>query len=719
MATKKTEKKTKKTTLVIVESPAKAKTINKYLGSNYKVTASMGHIIDLPKSRIAVDVENNFEPEYITVRGKGKILDSLKKYAANSTAVLLASDNDREGEAIAFHIQEALLKKYPNLEIKRIIFNEITKDAIKDSIKEPRNIDINKIEAQKARRVLDRLVGYNISPILWEKVKGGLSAGRVQSITLKVICEREEEIDKFIPVEYWTLSAELLQKKKVFTAELFKINDKKPELRSKNDMNDLLEKIKDEKFIIESIQKSTKTVKPQPPFITSKLQQTAANRFNFTSRKTMRIAQQLYEGIDIGKDTIGLITYMRTDSTRISDQAINDVRQYISNKHSEHLPEKPNFYGKKSNSQDAHEAIRPTSTMRTPEDLKKYLTPDQFKIYSIIWEKFVSSQMTPAQFENETVLIKNGEAQFKATQSKLIDRGYNACLNLLKNKELSAKVKRLPDFTENEEVQLKELFPQQHFTQPPARYTDASIIKFLEENGIGRPSTYAPTISTLQDRYYVTRKAKQLIPTVLGKLVNSLIVKSFPEIVNIDFTANLERQLDSVANGETERVKILRDFYTPFIKEVEEASENLESHKKVFDQETDMICEKCGSPMVKKLGKYGFFIACSAFPECRNSKPVPLADCPKEGCDGQVVPRKKSPRGKEFYGCTNYPECDFLIWDKPTEFKCPQCGKFLVEKTDKMHGTYKQCVDTECGYKQLKEHSENNTQNENQEKDDE
>lgn len=695
----------KKYTLVIVESPAKAKTINKYLGSEYKVTASMGHIIDLPKSRIGIDIDNNFKPEYITVRGKGKILTDLKKLAANAKTVLLASDNDREGEAIAFHIYDSLNKRFPDLPIKRIIFNEITKNAIVASVKAPKNIDNAKVEAQEARRILDRLIGYKISPILWVKVKNGLSAGRVQSVALKAICQREDEIQNFIPQEYWTLNAILKKDKKELCAELIKINNEKPNIRNNEEVENIKKELEQGKFIVSDIIKNTKTIHPQPPFITSKLQQAAANRLNFSSKKTMSIAQQLYEGIDIGRETVGLITYMRTDSTRISEVGLTEAREYITREFPpEYLPKNPVLYTKKTGAQDAHEAIRPTSVNRTPESIKKYLNAEQFKLYSIIWERFVASQMNPAEYISESIHIQNGNYTFRITTSKMIFKGFNACLNLLKSKEV--KSIKIPELKKDEELQQKNLDAEQHFTQPQPRFTDASIIKFLEDNGIGRPSTYAPIISTLLDRYYVVKKSKQIEPTQLGKLVNNIIINSFSNIVNIDFTAKLENQLDEIANGKFDHQVMLHDFYEPFKHSLDEASKNLEDHKKVFDEETDEICDKCGSKMVKKLGKYGFFLACSNFPECRNAKTIPLADCPVDGCNGKIVPRKKGPRSKEFYGCTNYPECDFVIWSKPLEQKCPKCGKFLIEKNDKIHGSYKVCVDEKnCGYKLLEEYS--------------
>ena len=682
-------------TLVIVESPAKAQTINKYLGNKYKVTSSMGHLIDLPKSRMGVDVENNFEPEYITVRGKGKILNELKKLAGNSNTVLLASDNDREGEAIAYLIREALLKKKPDLNIKRIVFNEITKPAILQAVEEQRDIDIEKINAQKARRILDRLVGYNISPILWEKVKRGLSAGRVQSVALRIICERESEIEKFIPSEYWTLEALFSKDKKDFITELYKVDDKKPEFKNKKEIDALLDSLDKSNFSVSSIQNSKKSIKPIPPFTTSKLQQAAANKFGFTSRKTMQIAQQLYEGINIGREREGLITYMRTDSTRISNLALDEVRKFINEKYPAELPDSANFYSKSSGAQDAHEAIRPTSVFRIPNEIKEHLTLDQYKIYAIIWERFVSSQMINSEHETLTISISNNNAVFRVSKTEIVVPGFNVCLDKLKS-TTKEKTKKLPKLQEGDKVDLKEYFPEQHFTQPPARYTDASIVKILEEKGIGRPSTYAPTISTLLVRYYIVRKSRQLMPTVLGKLVNTIIVEQFPEIVDVEFTAKMEENLDQVACGNLDTAKLLKDFYSPFIAKVKDVTENLADHKNSLDEPTDEVCEKCGRQMIKKLGKYGFFLACSGFPECRNSKPIPLADCPRQGCNGKVVPKRNKKRGREFYGCTNYPECDFISHSKPTSKKCPVCGYFMVEKYDKARGTYYSCSNHEC-----------------------
>lgn len=694
------KKAQKKHTLVIVESPAKANTINKYLGKNYKVTSSMGHIIDLPKSRMGINIENNFEPEYITIRGKGKILNELKKLSNNSELVLLASDNDREGEAISYLIKDALIKKNPDIKIKRIVFNEITKPAILASVNNPRDLEIDKVNAQKTRRILDRIVGYSISPILWEKVKRGLSAGRVQSIALKAICEREEERESFVPVEYWTVDARFKKEKHEFLAELFKIDNKKVELHNHKEVDELVNSLKPDNFFVSDIQESGKTVKPQAPFITSRLQQTASNRLNFNSRKTMQIAQQLYEGINLGKETVGLITYMRTDSTRISNIAINEVREFIGKNYPDSLPETPVFYSKSNSAQDAHEAIRPTSVYRIPAEIKKYLSNDQYKLYSIIWERFVSSQMTNAEYLSRTISIMNDNCIFKISKSTMIKAGFNSVLAILKQTEGDAS-KKIPDLEKGEKVNFLDYVKEQHFTQAPPRYTDATIIKFLEDNGIGRPSTYAPTITILITRYYILRKSKQFIPTVLGKLVNKIITEQFPEIVNIDFTAKMEGDLDNIENGKINGVDLLRTFYGPFKEKINHVNENLQDHKKIFDEATGEVCEKCGKPMLKKLGRFGFFLACSGFPACRNSKAIPLADCPNPGCSGKIIPKRKSRSSKEFYGCTKFPECDFVSWFKPTEHKCPKCNKFLIEKTDKIHGEYKLCIDPECGYKQL------------------
>jgi DNA topoisomerase I len=682
--------------LLIVESPAKAKTIEKYIGAGYTVEASMGHLIDLPKSRMAVDVDHDFLPEYITVRGKAKILKNLMQKARKMDKILLASDNDREGEAISFHIKNALEKKYPKLIFERIVFNEITPRAIHESVASPRALDLTKIDAQKARRVLDRLVGYNLSPLLWSKVKNGLSAGRVQSVALKLICEREKEVEAFIPVEYWTLAAVLEKGKKHFEADLVEFRGAKPALKSKPEAEQIMEAVKGQPFAVADIRKTEKVIRPKAPYTTSKLQQAAANRLGFTSRKTMQIAQQLYEGINIGSTRVGLITYMRTDSTRVASVALEAVRDYITTQYPGELPDQIVTYGVSQGAQDAHEAIRPTYVEYAPEGIREHLTSDQYKLYAIIWEQFVSSQMKPAKSLSLTVDFRCGEAIFRATDTKTVEEGFYRALKLLLPKD---KKKALPTLAVGEELACREFLPEQHFTSGPARFTDASIVKTLEELGIGRPSTYAPIISVLLDRYYVVRKSKQLVPTQLGRIISDILATSFPEILDVGFTAEMEKKLDRIEENHEEWVQMLHDFYRPFKDKVDSVMVSLESMKGILDEATDFTCEKCGRPLVKKLGRFGYFLACKGFPECKNTKAVPLADCPRDNCGGKIIARRKAGgRGREFYGCTNYPTCDFFTHFKPTEQKCPQCGKFLVEKADKKRGTYKMCINPECSY---------------------
>ena len=693
----KTEKSPKETTLVIVESPAKATTIEKYLGPGYTVKASMGHLIDLPKSRLAVNVEDNFQPEYITVRGRAKLLKELQKDAKKSNHVLLASDNDREGEAIAWHLNNALKDK-TDADIKRIVFNEITPVAIKEAVKHPGEIVESKVNAQKARRVLDRLVGYNLSPILWEKVKNGLSAGRVQSVALRLICEREKEVEDFIPEEYWTLEADFQKGKTKFTAQLAKYKGENPELKSEKAVNEIIEEIKNSECRVSDVKVTEKTVRPKAPFTTSKMQQAAANRLGFTSRKTMQIAQQLYEGIQMGEGRVGLITYMRTDSVRIAQTALDEVREWISKEFPSNLPEEPIHYAVGKSAQDAHECIRPTYSRYTPEYVKDYLTRDQLRLYTIIWERFVSSQMTNAKTATTSVEILAGEALFRVSASKLVEKGFYSVIKLLSSKE--DVTGNLPSLKKDELLESSHAFyPEQHFTQGPARYSDASIVRTLEEKGIGRPSTYAPIISVLLDRYYVTRNNKQLMPTVLGKMICKILVEAFPDVINEHFTADVENTLDKVEQGGIVWNNMIRDFYGPFKKRCEEVETSVESIKGFLDETTDKVCDKCGKPMVKKLGRFGYFLACSGFPECHNTKSIPLAKCPKEGCDGEIVARKTKGRGKEFYGCTNYPKCDFISHFKPLENQyCPKCGWFLVEKFDKKNGNYKSCINPDCDY---------------------
>ncbi|MHB9295353.1 putative DNA topoisomerase I [Pillotina sp. SPG140] len=664
------KKKTKKTatstktkaekTLVIVESPAKAKTIERYLGSSYTVKASMGHLIDLPKSRIAVDVEHDFEPEYITVRGRGALLNELRAEAQRAQLILLASDNDREGEAIAWHLQKALRDKAVHAPIARIVFNEITPTAIKKAVEQPRDIDESKVNAQKARRVLDRLVGYNLSPILWKKVKNGLSAGRVQSVALRLICEREAEVESFVPEEYWTLEGDFKTGKSLWTAQLILWNGEKPDLKNVLDAEAIIEKIAQCDGTVKEVVTVERTVKPKAPFTTSQLQQTAANRLNFNGKKTMQIAQQLYEGIDIGSGRSGLITYIRTDSVRVAAQACTEARSWINEHYPEALPETVQEYAVGAKAQDAHEAIRPTYPHYTPDFLKQYLTYDQWRMYALIWERFIAGQMKAARVQTITIDITVGEAVFRISGKKIIEKGFYAVLNLLLFKE---KMNNYPHVKKGDCIHFEKFHPELHVTQGPARYTDASIVKALEEKGIGRPSTYAPIISVLLERFYITRISKQLNPTVLGRLINTMLVEYFPHVVDVDFTARMESRLDAIAEKQMQWTAMLHEFYGNFKQLVDEVSKSLESYKGSLDEPTDKICEKCGRPMLKRLGRFGYFIACSGFPECRNSKPLPVGICPK--CGGDIVAKKMKGNRKTFYGCTNYPACDYVSYTKP------------------------------------------------------
>lgn len=689
---KKTGKKTPVKTLVIVESPAKAKTINKYLGNSYIIEASMGHIIDLPRSRLAVDVKNNFEPEYITVRGRAKILNRLKKLAASSKRVLLAADPDREGEAISWHLSRAL-KPY-NDDIKRIEFNEITKTAVEEAVSVPREINMDLVNAQQARRILDRLVGYNISPLLWKKIKRGLSAGRVQSIALRLVCERENEIDKFIPEEYWTLDADFGNGKSSFLASLSTVDGVKPELKSEEIVRNIIERIEDSTFVISSISLKERKRQPSAPYTTSKLQQDSANKLGNTSQKTMMIAQQLYEGIELGEDTItGLITYMRTDSTRIAPQAIDQVREFIrKDLGDKFLSDEVRIYKSSRSAQDAHECIRPTDPSRKPEEIQKYLTKDQFKLYQMIWQKFVSCQMADEVADHTSVDISADGCVFRATGRIVKFTGFTEVFNPEEKKKKSGI---LPELVEGTEVPLNKFDPQQHFTQPPPRYTDASMVKILEESGVGRPSTYAPTIATLLKRFYVTRLQKALKPTDLGKLVNVVMTENFSTLIDTQFTANMEEELDKVAQNDLEWVVMLKKFWDPFIKTVELAAENVDEMRNVLDEPTDYVCEKCGKKMVKKIGRNGYFLACPGFPECRNAKAIPLGKCPV--CEDGDVIQRATKKGRPFFGCSRYPECEFSTWDKPVaDQACPVCGKILLEKSSREKGRYIGC--SSCEY---------------------
>ncbi|MDR1318327.1 MAG: type I DNA topoisomerase [Treponema sp.] len=686
--------------LVIVESPTKAETIEKYLGPDYSVKASMGHLIDLPKSRLAIDTEHNFEPEYITVRGRAKLLKELQGDAKKADMVLLASDIDREGEAIAWHLKNAITAKTEKVPIQRISFNEITPQAIRDAVAQPRVIDEAKVNAQKARRVLDRLVGYNLSPLLWKKVKNGLSAGRVQSVALRIICEREKEVENFIPEEYWSLEADFKVGKSVYTAQLVSWQGNKPELHSEAEVNAITGKIKNGDYVVSEVRETDKTVKPKPPFTTSQLQQTAANRLGFTSRKTMQVAQQLYEGVGIGSSRVGLITYMRTDSVRVSQTALDEVRAWLGQNYPKELPPVPVEYAVGKKAQDAHEAIRPTYVTYTPDSIKEHLTRDQLRLYTIIWERFVSSQMNSAKTRtlsaDISVSADDGAANgiFRITGTKIIEKGFYRLIKLLSTKE--EKGNPYPQLKTGDRVTIDRFHPEQHFTQGPPRYTDATIVRTLEEKGIGRPSTYAPIISVLLDRYYVTRSNRQLVPTLLGKMINDILVEYFPHYVDSGFTAAMETKLDEVEESQMRWPDMIREFWAPFKARVDEVGKTVESFKGSLDEPTDYVCEKCGKPLVKKLGRFGFFLACSGFPECRNTKSIPLAKCPK--CGGDVVARKTKGRGKEFYGCTNYPDCDFISHFKPINQNCPKCGQFMVEKYDKKNGSHKVCINPDCDY---------------------
>ena len=691
---KKSNAISKKKKLVIVESPAKAKTINRYLGADYIVKSSMGHLIDLPKSRLGIDLDNGFEPEYITIRGRAKILNELKREAKKSEEVLLAADDDREGESIAWHIGNRIKLANSNIPIKRIVFHEITKDALNEAIEKPRDIDIAKVNAQKARRVLDRLIGYNLSPLLWEKIKRGLSAGRVQNVALLIICNREGEIESFIPVEYWTFGVFLKHKNKEFLAELQKYKGSKTELKTKEDVDEIMEHLKDKTYKVSSIEIKDRLRNPIAPYTTSKLQQAASTSLGYNSSKTMQIAQTLYEGVSIAGESTGLITYMRTDSVRISPVAQEQAREFIKKEYGEnYLPTEAPSYSVKKNAQDAHEAIRPTNVFLTPDYVKEYLKSEQYKLYKLIWERFVSSQMLPAKMKNTRAIIVAGDCEFSVSSSKIEFDGYLKVLTIDKGDK--EKVLKMPNLSENEICEFVDNNPEQHFTTPPPRYNDASLVKTLEESGIGRPSTYAPTIRTIIARHYIQRKGKQLVPTELGKLVNELISENFSELININFTANMESKLDKIEDDNIEWNNILKEFYPHFLDTLKTATENIHNMKDFFNEETDFVCEKCGRKMIKRLGRYGYFIACSGFPECKNAKGISFGVCPK--CKGDIT-LKRSKRGREFYGCSNYPKCDFVSWDKPIQTPCPKCNGLMVERQIKNKGLFKVCIKEDCGY---------------------
>lgn len=691
-----------KSALVIVESPAKVKTIKKFLSSAYKVEASMGHIRDLPKSQTGIDIENNFQPRYITIRGKGPITEKLKKEAKNVDKIYLATDPDREGEAISWHLA-ALLGIDPN-SVCRIEFNEITKSAVTSALKKPRKLNMNVVDAQQARRVLDRLVGYKISPLLWKKVKKGLSAGRVQSVAVRLICDREHEIQSFVPKEYWSLIAKLLDSnsKKNFDAKFYGTTSEKMEINDEKTMNQLLSKLEGADYTVGKIKKGEKKRNAPWPFTTSSLQQEAYKKLGFTTKKTMMLAQQLYEGVDIkGEGTVGLVTYIRTDSIRVSDDAKKESMEYIADKYGKNYVStevRQQKSGRKV--QDAHEAIRPSSINREPDSIKDSLEKDQYKLYKLIWERFAASQMQNALYDTVTADIHAAEYLFKATGSILKFDGF---LHIYVDSKADKEEKNefedvaLPELTEGQTLKLKKLEPKQHFTEPPQRYTEATLVKALEEKGIGRPSTYAPIISTILARGYIVRDKKLLVPTELGEKVTDLMREYFSNVIDVEFTANMEKLLDDVEEGEKNWVDIIRDFYIPFELVLKKAEEEI-GKIKIEDEVSDVICEHCGRNMVYKQGKFGKFLACPGFPECRNIKPIlehTGIKCPKCG-DGELVQRR-SKRGKKFFGCSKYPECNFVSWDEPVKETCPLCGTHLSKKETKSGTVYK-CLNEQCSY---------------------
>lgn len=684
--------------LVIVESPAKANTIGKFLGRDYKILASVGHVRDLPKSQIGVDIENNFEPKYITIRGKGDIISKLKKEAKAADRVYLATDPDREGEAISWHL--ANLLNINGSDKCRITFNEITKNAVKNAIKSPRKIDMDLVDAQQARRILDRIVGYKISPLLWRKIRKGLSAGRVQSVAARMICDREEEIEQFQQEEYWSIIARLSKKKSgpAFDAKFYGTPEEKMELKNEAEVKNILSRLEGKKYVVHKVKNSEKKKTPSPPFITSTMQQEAARKLGFPTRKTMMVAQQLYEGIEVkGHGAVGLVTYIRTDSTRISSEAQQAAREYILPKYGQkYLPEEIRVYKNKSASQDAHEAIRPTYIDMDPDSVKESLSNDQYKLYRLIWSRFVASQMASAVYDTVAADITAGDLLFKANGSKLRFKGFVAVYTESADEEAEEGEVSIPELVEKEQLDLKKLDGKQHFTQPPLRYTEAALVKALEEKGIGRPSTYAPIITTILARGYVEKEKKFLLPTELGKIVNDLMKNNFRNIVDVQFTAQWEKKLDDVEEGAKKWEDLLKDFYGPFASTLKEAEAKI-GQIEIPDEVTDIICEKCGRNMVIKNGRFGKFLACPGFPECRNARPIleeAGVSCPK--CGGRVL-IKKTRKGRKYLGCENNPGCGFMTWDMPAGESCPECGNFLVKKYSGKRVTLK-CSNENCNF---------------------
>ena len=680
--------------LVIVESPAKAKTISKYLGKNYTVEASMGHVRDLPKSKLGVDIEDNFNPKYITIRGKGELIAKLKKAAKKADKIYLATDPDREGEAISWHLANIL--KISEDDTCRIVFNEITKSAVKESIKEARKINLNLVDAQQARRVLDRLVGYEISPILWKNVKWGLSAGRVQSAALKLICDKEEEIKAFEPKEYWTVDCILKKERKKFPIKLTKHENKKIEITTEEEAQKIIRELEENDYRIDKVKKGNRLKNPLPPFTTSTLQQEASKKLNFMTKRTMSIAQALYEGVDVkGYGTVGLITYMRTDSVRISEEAQGKAIDFIKESYGEeYIPEKPRVYKGKKNIQDAHEAIRPSHIEITPEIAKASLSAEQYKLYSLIWKRFIASQMTSCSLNTNSIDIVNGAYSFKASGSTIKFDGFMKVYDY--TTEDDENDVSLPVLEEGEILLPASVEGKQHFTQPPARYTEASFVKLLEEKGIGRPSTYVPTISTLLSRDYVSREKKNLVPTELGFIVNNIMSDYFKQIVDVDFTADMERKLDYIEEGSEEWKEVVGEFFAPLKIAIDKAEKEI-SKVVIEDKVSDVPCDKCGRMMVIKRGRYGAFLACPGYPECHNAKPiVEELDVPCPKCGGKIL-AKRSKKGKKFFGCSNYPNCDFVSWNEPIKEPCSKCGSYMTIKYSKTKGKYAICSNNECG----------------------
>jgi len=698
--------------LVIVESPAKAKTIGKFLGKRYTVKASMGHIRDLPKSQFGVDVEHDFTPKYISIRGKGDLVKELKTAAKKASKILLATDPDREGEAIAWHLQYLL--DINRNEKCRVEFNEITKDAIKKAMQDPRTIDESRVDAQQARRILDRLVGYKLSPLLWRKVKKGLSAGRVQSVAVRLICDREEEIKVFEPEEYWSLTG-IFRKEKNRTdieAKLVQYKKKKINISNEESVKKIIAELEGSQYTVAEVKKKQKTRNPSAPFTTSTLQQEAYRKLNFAARKTMQVAQQLYEGLDIGPEgTVGLVTYIRTDSTRISETAQQEAAEYIEQSFgSDYKPAKPKQYSTKGRTQNAHEAIRPSSILREPDKIKQFLSRDQFRLYKLVWDRFLSSQMSPAVLDTTTVNIEANGYIFRANGSvvkfpgfmKVYTEGQDT-VDAKENRENEGRT--FPELSKGIILEQKSLTPKQHFTQPPARFTDASLVKALEENGIGRPSTYAPIVETIQKRGYVIKEEKQFYPTELGFVVVALLKEHFPNIIDIQFTAEMEDKLDLVEEEDENWVQVLREFYGPFEETLEDAEQNI-GVVEIEEEVSDEVCEKCGRNLVVKMGRYGKFLACPGFPECRNTKPIVESvgvSCPE--CGGDIV-LKRSKKGRKFYGCSSYPNCEFVSWDLPTDKRCPQCDSILVQKSRGSKGKVLACSGSGCKYREKVETDE-------------